>query len=121
METKDKQRAVIEFLLLEGCVGEEIVAPIRNWYGSTAYCRISISRRISEVRRGNQDLRNEEHPRQILPAQNSYGDSASSTRKPECLTENYCRNSVDFARVHAYVADKLTSEDSTLNFPCTDL
>jgi hypothetical protein len=37
MDVKDKQRAVIEFLLLEGCAGEEIVLRLPNVDGSAPY------------------------------------------------------------------------------------
>jgi hypothetical protein len=33
MDIKDKQPVLIEFLLLEGCVGEEIVIRLRNVHG----------------------------------------------------------------------------------------
>jgi hypothetical protein len=57
-EVKDKQQAVIELLLLEGCTGEEIMMHLRNVYGSSAYCRASAFRLVSEVGRGNKELRN---------------------------------------------------------------
>jgi hypothetical protein len=41
-EFKDKQRAVIEFLLLEGCSGEESVTGLRNVDGSAAHCHALI-------------------------------------------------------------------------------
>jgi hypothetical protein len=50
MDVKDKQRAVIEFLLLKGCTGDKIVVHLQNVYGSAAYCRASVFKRISEVR-----------------------------------------------------------------------
>jgi hypothetical protein len=62
IEVKDKSRAVIEFLLLEGCAGEEIVIRLRNIYGSSACCRASGFRWINEVRRGDEELRNEGQP-----------------------------------------------------------
>jgi hypothetical protein len=62
MGIKDKQCVVIEFLVLEGCAGEEIVIGLQNMYGSAAYCRISVFRWMSEVRRSNEKLRNEGHP-----------------------------------------------------------
>jgi hypothetical protein len=37
MEIKYKQRAVIEFLLLEGCAGEKIMVRLQNIHGSAAY------------------------------------------------------------------------------------
>jgi hypothetical protein len=38
-------------------------------------------------------------------------------RRPECTTDNYFQNSVDFARdgSHAYVADGILSEEFTLD------
>jgi transposase len=62
MEIKDKQRAVIEFLLLEGCAGDEIAIRLRNVYGEDAYSRATVFRWITEVRRGNEELRNEGRP-----------------------------------------------------------
>jgi hypothetical protein len=62
MDVKDKQLAVIEFLLLEECASEEIVMCLRNLYASAAYCRASVFRWISEVRRGNENLRNKGRP-----------------------------------------------------------
>jgi hypothetical protein len=58
MDVKDKQRSVIEFLLLEVCAGEEIVIRLRNVYGSDTCCRASIFIWISEVRRSNEEFRN---------------------------------------------------------------
>jgi hypothetical protein len=58
----DKQRTVIEFLLEEGCGGKEIVIHPRNVSSSAAYCRASVFRWISEVRRCNGELPNEGRP-----------------------------------------------------------
>jgi hypothetical protein len=63
MDVKDKQRAVIEFFLLEGCVGEEILIRFRNVSSSDEDCRASVFRWINEVRRVNKQLRNEGRPR----------------------------------------------------------
>jgi hypothetical protein len=62
MDVKGNQAPVIDFLLLEGCTGKEIVIRLRNVYGSAAYCRVSLFRRISEVCRGKEELRNEGRP-----------------------------------------------------------
>jgi transposase-like protein len=62
MDVKDKQRAVIEFLSLEGRAGKEIVNCFRNLYGSAARCRASVFRWISEVRCRSEELRNEGRP-----------------------------------------------------------
>jgi DNA-binding NarL/FixJ family response regulator len=62
MDVKQKQRAVIEFLLLERCAGDEIAAGLQNVYGEDAYCRASVFRWIQEIRRGNKELRNEGCP-----------------------------------------------------------
>jgi hypothetical protein len=59
MEAKDKQRAVIEFVLLEGCAGEELKISLENVYGSDACCCASVLRWINEDRSGNEELRNE--------------------------------------------------------------
>jgi hypothetical protein len=44
MDIKDEQRAVTEFLRLEGYASEEIVVPLRDVYGSVAHCRVSVFR-----------------------------------------------------------------------------
>jgi hypothetical protein len=44
MDVKQKQRAVIEFLLLEGCEGDDIVLRFQNASGQDAYCRESAFR-----------------------------------------------------------------------------
>jgi hypothetical protein len=59
MQVKDKQRAFIEFLLLERCDGEKIVVHLRSIYGSAVHCRASVFRWISELRRDSEELRNE--------------------------------------------------------------
>jgi hypothetical protein len=56
MDARDKQRALIKFLLLEGCAGEEIAIRLREVYDSAAYCFVSVFRWIGEVRRGNDEL-----------------------------------------------------------------
>jgi hypothetical protein len=61
-DVKDNSRAITEFLVLEGCAGEEIVIRLRNVHDSAADCRASIFRWIDEVRRGNEELRNEGPP-----------------------------------------------------------
>jgi hypothetical protein len=62
MDVKQKQQAVIEFLLLEGCEGADIVLSLQNAYGRDVYCRASMFRRMNEIRRGNKDLRKEGRP-----------------------------------------------------------
>jgi transposase len=62
MDVKNKQRAIVKFLLLEGRAGQEIVLCLRNVYGSAAYCRASVFRWINKVWRGNEELRKEGHP-----------------------------------------------------------
>jgi hypothetical protein len=62
MDVTNKQQVVIEFLLLEGRARGEIVIRLRNVYRSAVYCRASVFRWISEVRRGNEELRNEGRP-----------------------------------------------------------
>jgi hypothetical protein len=42
MDVKDKQRIVIEFLLVEGCTGDEMAARLRNVYGAEAYSRATV-------------------------------------------------------------------------------
>jgi hypothetical protein len=62
MDINDKQRAIIEFLPLERYASQEIVKCLRNVYHSAAHCRVSVLRWISEVRRGNEEPRNEGRP-----------------------------------------------------------
>jgi hypothetical protein len=52
----DKRRVAIEFLLLEDYAGAEIVTRLGNMYRSTAHCRASVFRWISEVLRGKEEL-----------------------------------------------------------------
>jgi hypothetical protein len=59
MDVKQRQRTVIEFLLLEGCAGDEIATRLQNVYGEDADYRASVFRWIQEIRRGNEELRNE--------------------------------------------------------------
>jgi hypothetical protein len=56
MDVKDGQRAISEFLLLEGCVSEEIMTYLHTAYDSAAYFRVSVFRWISEARRGHEEL-----------------------------------------------------------------
>jgi hypothetical protein len=51
MDVKQKQRAVIEFLLLEWCEGNNIVLRLQNAYG-----RASVFRWMNEIRRGKKEL-----------------------------------------------------------------
>jgi hypothetical protein len=62
MNVEAKQRAVIEFLLLERYAGEEIAIRLRNVCGLAACCHALVLRWISEIRRGNEELRNEGRP-----------------------------------------------------------
>jgi hypothetical protein len=59
MDLKQKQRAVIEFLLLEGCEGDDIVFRLQNAYGRDAYCWASVFRWMNEICRGSEEIRNE--------------------------------------------------------------
>jgi hypothetical protein len=62
MDVKQKHRAVIEFLLLEGYPGDDTVLRLQNAYGRDACCRASVFRRMNEIRRGNEELRSEGRP-----------------------------------------------------------
>jgi hypothetical protein len=122
MDVKDRQQTVVEFLLFKGCASEKSVMRFRNLYGSDANCRASVFRWISEVRRGNEEFRNEGRLGRPIDTK-LCGDSVDSTRRSEGLTENYCRNSTDFGRdgSHAYVADRLRSEEFTIDSLRADL
>jgi hypothetical protein len=56
MDVEQKQRAIIEFLLLEGCEDDNIVLCLQNGYGPDAYYRASVFRWMNEIRRGNEEL-----------------------------------------------------------------
>jgi DNA-binding NarL/FixJ family response regulator len=62
MDVKQKQGTVIEFLLLEGCAGDEIATRLQNVDGEDTYCRASVLRWILEIQRGNEELGNEGRP-----------------------------------------------------------
>jgi hypothetical protein len=62
VDANQKQRAVIEFLLLEGCEGSGIVLRLQNAPGRDVYCRASVFRCMNEIRRGNEELRNKGRP-----------------------------------------------------------
>jgi hypothetical protein len=62
MDVKQKQRTVIEFLLLEGCKGDDIVPRLQNAHGGDAYCRPSVPRWVNEIRRDHEELRDEGRP-----------------------------------------------------------
>jgi hypothetical protein len=57
-----EQRAIIEFLLLEGCEGDDIMLRLQNGPGRDAYCRTSIARWMNEICRGNEEFGNEGRP-----------------------------------------------------------
>jgi hypothetical protein len=58
MDIKDKQRIVVEFLLLGAYAGEEIMIRLWNVSGSAAHCRASVFRWASEVQCGNEQIQN---------------------------------------------------------------
>jgi hypothetical protein len=62
IDVKPKQRDAIEFLLFEECEGDDIVLRLQNVYGRDVYCRASVFRWMNEIRRGNEELRNEGRP-----------------------------------------------------------
>jgi hypothetical protein len=63
MDVKQKQRTVIEFLLLEGCEDDGIVLRLQNAYGRDTYCRAPMFKRMNEILRGKEEFRNEGRPR----------------------------------------------------------
>jgi hypothetical protein len=63
MDVKQKQRAVIEFLLLEWCEGDDIIVRLQNAHDRNAYCQASVFRWTNKIRRGNEELPNEGGPR----------------------------------------------------------
>jgi transposase len=62
MDINQKQRAVIEFLLFEGYEDDDIVLCLQNAHGRDAHCPASVFRWMNEIRRGNEELRNERRP-----------------------------------------------------------
>jgi hypothetical protein len=62
MDVKQRQRVVIEFLLLEGCESDDIVLRLQNASGRDAYCEASVFRWANEIRCGSEELRNEGRP-----------------------------------------------------------
>jgi hypothetical protein len=59
MDGRGKQRTVTKLLLLEGYASGEIVIHLLGMDGSPGYCCASVFRWISEVRCGDEELRNE--------------------------------------------------------------
>jgi hypothetical protein len=57
---KEKQYTVIEFVLLERCAGNEMLAYLQNMYNADVYCRSSVFKKIQETRVKNEELLNEE-------------------------------------------------------------
>jgi predicted DNA-binding transcriptional regulator AlpA len=62
MHTKHKQRAVIEFLLLDGRSGDEIIIHLRKVYEKAAYSRTTVFRWINQIRSGNSELQSDKSP-----------------------------------------------------------
>jgi hypothetical protein len=56
MDVKQKQRPVIEFLLLEGWEGDEIMLRLSNADGKDASCRALVFRWMNVIRRGSENL-----------------------------------------------------------------
>jgi hypothetical protein len=56
MEVKQKQRAVIEFLLLDGRTGEEIAIRLHDVDGEAAYSRAPVFRWVNRVRSADAGL-----------------------------------------------------------------
>jgi hypothetical protein len=61
MDVKQKQRAVVEFLLLKECEGDDIGLRLQKGYDRNADCRASVFIWMNEIRRDNEELRNEGH------------------------------------------------------------
>jgi hypothetical protein len=59
IDVEQKRRAVIEFLLLERCEGDDILLRLQTAHSRDAYNRASVFRGMNEIRRGNEELRNE--------------------------------------------------------------
>jgi transposase len=55
-----KQRAVIEFLRLEGQIGDQIHQHLRNVYRNEAYSCATVFNRVHEIDQGREDLEDAE-------------------------------------------------------------
>jgi hypothetical protein len=62
MDVTQKQRAVIEFLVLEGRAGEEITIRLHDVYGEDADSRATVFRWINRIRRSDGELESEKPP-----------------------------------------------------------
>jgi transposase len=62
MDLKQKQRAVIEFPLLEGRRDDEIAIRLQNVYEAAAYSRATVFRWINKIRNGNSELQSDKSP-----------------------------------------------------------
>jgi hypothetical protein len=66
MDTRQKQPAVIEFLLLEKRPDDEIAIRLRNKYEGVAGSRATVSRWISKIRSGHPELQSDKPPGKSL-------------------------------------------------------
>ena len=91
MDVKQKQRAVIEFLLLEGRAGEEIAIRLHDVYGEATYSRATVFRWTNRVRSGDAGLQPEKPP----------------GRPPRCETDRQIR---DIIRDHRFASLRIIAE-----------
>jgi hypothetical protein len=89
MDVKDKPRFVIEFRPSEGCAGEEIVMLLRNIYASARYGRAAVFRWINEIRRDNEEVRNEGHPGRPYPHETDAVTRSILQEDPNTLRKLY--------------------------------
>jgi hypothetical protein len=59
MDVKIEQRAVIEFLFLEGFDGEEIDQYLQNVYVNKGHFRATVLQWVKEIRNSNEEFRHE--------------------------------------------------------------
>jgi DNA-binding NarL/FixJ family response regulator len=59
MDLKDKERVVLEFLLLKECMGDEIATCLQNVFEKCTYFQATIFQWIKEVCSSTHELRNE--------------------------------------------------------------
>jgi transposase len=80
MNVKQKQRAVVEFLFLEGRTGEEIAIRLHDVYGEAASSRATIFRWINRVCSGDAEFQPEKPSRR------------SSRYETDCQIQNIIRD-----------------------------
>jgi transposase len=116
IDAEEKQRAFIKFLLLEGYAGEKITMRLRNTYRSAAYCLASALNWINEVRRGKEELRNEQGPRRPNGDETDAAIRSILQEDSNASLGTIAETLSTSPETHAYVADRLHPGDLTPGF-----